>query len=100
MTTEVGVRNPETETLLPGSSREGVQAQNLTRIYGEQRAVNGINFSVRRGETFGLLGPNGAGKSTTMRMIACRTPNTSGRLRVLGLDVGRDSPRITPLLGR
>jgi lipooligosaccharide transport system ATP-binding protein len=51
-----------------------VTARNLTKLYGNQRAVDGIDFTVRRGETFGLLGPNGAGKSTTMRMIACRTP--------------------------
>src|SRR5215467_4482948 len=64
-----------------------VQALNLSKIYGEQRAVDGIDFSVKRGETFGLLGPNGAGKSTTMRMIACRTPLTSGELWVEGHNV-------------
>ena len=64
-----------------------VTAHKLTKIYDKQKAVDGIDFSVRRGETFGLLGPNGAGKSTTMRMIACRTPLTSGELSVEGLDV-------------
>ena len=64
-----------------------VQARKLTKIYGKQNAVDGIEFEVRRGEAFGLLGPNGAGKSTTMRMIACRTTPTSGELAVEGLDV-------------
>ena len=76
-----------------------VEAERLTKVYGERRAVDGISFRVVRGEAFGLLGPNGAGKSTTMRMIACRSPNTSGRLRVLGLDVSRDSRRIRSLIG-
>ena len=64
-----------------------VEARGLTKVYGKQPAVDAIDFSVKRSETFGLLGPNGAGKSTTMRMIACRTPLTSGELVVEGLDV-------------
>src|SRR5437879_13894201 len=64
-----------------------VEARGLTKVYGKQPAVDAIDFAVKRGETFGLLGPNGAGKSTTMRMIACRTPLTSGELLVEGLDV-------------
>jgi lipooligosaccharide transport system ATP-binding protein len=76
-----------------------VEARGLTKIYGQQRAVDTIDFSVTRGETFGLLGPNGAGKSTTMRMIACRTPLTSGELFVEGLDVRRDGRRIRSRIG-
>jgi lipooligosaccharide transport system ATP-binding protein len=76
-----------------------VEARSLTKTYGQQRAVDAIDFSVTRGETFGLLGPNGAGKSTTMRMIACRTPLTSGELFVEGLDVRRDGRRIRSRIG-
>jgi lipooligosaccharide transport system ATP-binding protein len=76
-----------------------VIARNLTKIYGKQKAVDGIEFSVKRGETFGLLGPNGAGKSTTMRMIACRTPLTSGDLSVEGLDVRTHGRQIRSLIG-
>lgn len=76
-----------------------VIARNLTKIYGKQRAVDGISFSVNRGETFGLLGPNGAGKSTTMRMISCRAPLTSGELLVEGLDVAGHGRNIRSLLG-
>ena len=76
-----------------------VTARNLTKLYGNQRAVDGIDFSVRRGETFGLLGPNGAGKSTTMRMIACRTPLTSGELSIENLDVRTQGRAIRALIG-
>jgi lipooligosaccharide transport system ATP-binding protein len=73
----------------------------LTKVYGssKERAVDGIDFTVRRGETFGLLGPNGAGKSTTMRMISCRTPLTSGELFVEGMDVREDARRVRSLIG-
>ena len=76
-----------------------VQARALTKIYDKQKAVDGIDFSVKHGETFGLLGPNGAGKSTTMRMIACRAPLTSGELFVEGLDVRTQARKIRSLIG-
>ena len=78
---------PTPKTQDPTSSPAVVQANSLTKIYGRQRAVDEIDLAVSRGETFGLLGPNGAGKSTTMRMIACRTPLSSGQLFVEGRDV-------------
>jgi lipooligosaccharide transport system ATP-binding protein len=83
----------------PQASNSVVLAQKLTKTYERQRAVDGIDFSVRRGETFGLLGPNGAGKSTTMRMIACRTPLTAGELFVEGHDVRIEGRRIRSLIG-
>jgi len=76
-----------------------VQAKSLTRIYGKQRAVDGIDFAVSRGETFGLLGPNGAGKSTTMRMIACRTPLSAGELLVEGRAVRTQARAIRSIIG-
>ena len=76
-----------------------VEARGLTKVYNKQPAVDAIDFSVRRSETFGLLGPNGAGKSTTMRMIACRTPLTSGELLVEGLDVRTQGRQIRSLIG-
>ncbi|MEJ7619160.1 MAG: ATP-binding cassette domain-containing protein [Pyrinomonadaceae bacterium] len=65
-----------------------VAARGLTKIYDGRRAVDRIDFVVRRGETFGLLGPNGAGKSTIMRMIACCTPPTAEATRGLILTSG------------
>ncbi|HEY9282159.1 MAG TPA: ABC transporter ATP-binding protein [Pyrinomonadaceae bacterium] len=76
-----------------------VEAHELVKRYGARAAVDGVSFHVRQGETFGLLGPNGAGKSTTMRMIACRSPLTAGRLTVAGLDVRRDARRVRALIG-
>jgi lipooligosaccharide transport system ATP-binding protein len=83
-----------------------VAASGLTKRYpGKDRrspgftAVDGIDFSLRRGEAFGVLGPNGAGKSSTMRMIACVSPPTAGTLRVLGMDPAVDGRRIRARLG-
>ena len=55
-------------------------ARGLTKKYDDFVAVDGINFEVKKGESFGLLGPNGAGKSTTMRMIASTSQRTGGEL--------------------
>jgi len=63
-----------------------IDAQNLKKTYGSITAVDGIGFSVKKGEVFGFLGPNGAGKTTTMKMIACVSPRTSGSLTILGMD--------------
>ncbi len=76
-----------------------IRARNLTKAYGSMNAVDGIDFEVRRGESFGLLGPNGAGKSTTMRMIASTTRRTSGELEILGKDPNRNGPEIRAHLG-
>lgn len=76
-----------------------IEARGLTKVYGARRAVDNIDFTVRRGEAFGFLGPNGAGKSTTMRMIACRSPLTDGTLTVENLDTRCDARQIRALLG-
>jgi lipooligosaccharide transport system ATP-binding protein len=76
-----------------------IEAKALTKHFGDDVAVDGIDFSVRRGEVFGFLGPNGAGKTTTMRMIACVSPVTDGKLRVLGMNPVVDGPAIRSRLG-
>jgi lipooligosaccharide transport system ATP-binding protein len=76
-----------------------IVATNLTKIYGEFKAVDGINFTVRKGESFGLLGPNGAGKSTTMKMIAATSQRTGGELLILGKDPNTSGPEIRAHLG-
>ena len=55
-----------------------IRVQNLTKSFGPKLAVNGVSFTVERGEVLGFLGPNGAGKSTTMRMITGFIPPTDG----------------------
>jgi len=76
-----------------------IVAKDLTKKYGDFVAVDGIDFQVKRGESFGLLGPNGAGKSTTMRMIAATSQRTSGDLEILGLDPNKKGPEIRAHLG-
>ena len=76
-----------------------IVAKNLTKKYKDFVAVDGINFEVKKGESFGLLGPNGAGKSTTMRMIASTSTRTSGELTILGKDPNKRGPEIRAHLG-
>ncbi|HVL37410.1 MAG TPA: ATP-binding cassette domain-containing protein [Burkholderiales bacterium] len=64
-----------------------IKIDNLVKSFGAKRAVDGISFTVERGEVLGFLGPNGAGKSTTMRMITGFMPPTAGRVSVGGYDV-------------
>jgi ABC-2 type transport system ATP-binding protein len=64
-----------------------IKVQNLAKVFGTKRAVDGVSFSVERGEVLGFLGPNGAGKSTTMRMITGFIPPTAGTVSVGGFDV-------------
>ncbi len=63
----------------------------LTKVYGEQTAVNHISFAINAGEIVGFLGPNGAGKSTTMKMLTCFIPQTSGKASVCGFDTEKNS---------
>jgi lipooligosaccharide transport system ATP-binding protein len=76
-----------------------ISASGLTKTFGTLNAVDGIDFEVPAGESFGLLGPNGAGKSTTMRMIGAVSSRTAGSLRVLGLDPDSHGPEIRSQLG-
>jgi len=64
-----------------------IQVRNIEKHFGPKAAVNGVSFSVEKGEVLGFLGPNGAGKSTTMRMITGFIPPTSGEITVGGFDV-------------
>jgi len=76
-----------------------IQATGLTKTFGDLVAVDGIDFSVLPGETFGFLGPNGAGKTSTMRMIGSTSPISGGELTVLGLDPRTEGPRLRSRLG-
>ena len=64
-----------------------VEVQQLTKIYGQQVAVNAISFQLEKGEITGFLGPNGAGKSTTMKMITGALTPTDGTITVNGIDI-------------
>lgn len=69
-----------------------IEIQNLTKHYGEIKAVEDVNFTVNKGEILGFLGPNGAGKTTTMNIIAGYIPSTSGTVKVDGFDI-MEQPR-------
>jgi lipooligosaccharide transport system ATP-binding protein len=83
----------------PSSDLGLIQARGLTKRFAAFTAVDGIDFDVAPGESFGFLGPNGAGKTSTMRMIGCVSPATAGTLTVFGLDPATDGPRIRARLG-
>jgi ABC-2 type transport system ATP-binding protein len=76
-----------------------IKIENLVKAFGAKRAVDGISFSVERGEVLGFLGPNGAGKSTTMRMVTGFMPPTAGRISVGGHDVVESPLEAKRLIG-
>jgi ABC-2 type transport system ATP-binding protein len=63
-----------------------IRAQNLTKIFGELKAVNDVSFAVAQGEIFAFLGPNGAGKTTTIKMLTTLLKPTSGKVEIDGID--------------
>jgi lipooligosaccharide transport system ATP-binding protein len=81
------------------ADRALIEARGLTKRFGEFTAVDAIDFTVERGETFGFLGPNGAGKTSTMRMIGAVSPITAGELTVLGLDPAAAGAEIKQRMG-
>jgi lipooligosaccharide transport system ATP-binding protein len=76
-----------------------ILAEGLEKRYGTFVAVDRCSFVVEEGEVFGFLGPNGAGKTSTMRMIACVSPLTSGRLEVFGISVDEHPREIKASIG-
>ena len=76
-----------------------IAAQDLRKNFGDINAVDGITFSVKKGEVFGFLGPNGAGKTSTMKIIACVSPRTSGTITVFGMDPDTAPAEIKQRLG-
>ena len=81
------------------SAASAVKTRDLVKTFGDFTAVDGIDVTVMRGESFGFLGPNGAGKSSTMRMIGCVSPPTSGELRIFGLDARTHGKQIRARMG-
>lgn len=64
-----------------------IEVKNVSKIYGEQKALDNVSFTVEPGQIVGFLGPNGAGKSTMMKIITCFIPQTEGEIKVCGFDV-------------
>ncbi len=76
-----------------------IKVENLTKLYGNEKAVDSISFNVKPGEILGFLGPNGAGKSTTMKIITCFMAQTSGDVKIGGRSISEDSTEIKKKIG-
>ena len=76
-----------------------ISVTGLTKIYGNQNAVDHISFDVNPGDVLGFLGPNGAGKSTTMKMLTCFIPPTEGTANVCGFDIQNQSNEVRRCIG-
>lgn len=76
-----------------------IAVSNLTKVYGEQKAIDHISFSIDKGEVVGFLGPNGAGKSTTMKILTGYLPATSGEASVCGISIDDDPLEVKRKIG-
>jgi len=76
-----------------------VVVKNLKKRYGDKQAVDGVSFSVKKGEIFGILGPNGAGKTTTLEMMETLRPIDGGTVKIDGIDVKSNPHKIKYLIG-
>ena len=76
-----------------------IQVEELRKRYGGVTAVDGVGFPVAEREVFGIVGPNGAGKTTTVEIVEGLRRPDGGRVRVLGLDPGRDGPKLRQRIG-
>jgi ABC-2 type transport system ATP-binding protein len=75
-----------------------IEASNVTKIFGEIRALDGLSFNVKSGEIFGLIGPNGAGKTTTLRIVSTLLLPTSGTVKVFGFDVVKNAAEVRKII--
>lgn len=76
-----------------------VEVKDLKKRYGDKQAVDGVSFTVKKGEIFGILGPNGAGKTTTLEMMETLRSIDSGTVKIDGVDVAQDPQQIKYLIG-
>lgn len=76
-----------------------IELQNITKLYGEQKALDQVSLTINKGEITGLLGPNGAGKSTLMKIISCFIPPSSGEAHVYGFDVMEEPLKVKAKIG-
>lgn len=76
-----------------------IVVEKLTKLYGEQKALDEISFEVKPGDVLGFLGPNGAGKSTTMKILTCYIPQSGGNASVCGFDVAKDPIEVRRNIG-
>jgi len=75
-----------------------VEVNDLVKVFGNIRALDGLSFRVERGEIYGLIGPNGAGKTTALRIIATLLLPTSGQVEVFGLNVVEEAEEVRKII--
>lgn len=76
-----------------------IEVNDLTRYYGQKRAISNVSFKVKKGEILGMLGPNAAGKTTAMRILTCYMPPTAGSATVGGYDIFDQSMQVRQITG-
>lgn len=76
-----------------------IEVNNVTKLYGEQKALNDVSLNIDKGGIVGFLGPNGAGKSTLMKILTCFIPQSSGLVKVCGFDVEKDAIEVKKRVG-
>ncbi len=76
-----------------------IEVKDLRKRYGDKQAVDGVSFSIKKGEIFGILGPNGAGKTTTLEMMETLRPIDGGSVHIDGIDVAKHPQKIKYLIG-
>lgn len=76
-----------------------IEVRDLKKRYGDKQAVDGVSFTVKKGEIFGILGPNGAGKTTTLEMMETLRPIDSGLVKIDGIDVAKHPQKVKYLIG-
>jgi ABC-2 type transport system ATP-binding protein len=76
-----------------------IQVNNISKLYGNQKALNDVSFEVGSNEIVGFLGPNGAGKSTMMKILTCYIPPTEGSAKVCGFDISQQSLEVRKQIG-
>ncbi|RJO76526.1 ATP-binding cassette domain-containing protein [Nocardia panacis] len=86
-------------TSYPPDTALAVEADRLVKVFGEQRAVDGVSLAVPRGAVYGVLGPNGAGKTTTIKMLATLLRPDGGSARIFGHDVVAEPTAVRSLVG-
>lgn len=93
------VKSKTPKTKVAKAKKPIIEVKSLVKKYGKKTAVNGISFSVNRGEIFGILGPNGAGKTTTLEMMETLRPIDSGSVIIDGIDVSQNPHKIRSIIG-
>ncbi len=76
-----------------------IEVRDLKKRYDDKQAVDGVSFSIKKGEIFGILGPNGAGKTTTLEMMETLRPIDSGTVKIAGVDVTENPQAVKFLIG-